>query len=292
MPERVEKIGTAKSAERGASEEAIQAHYDVGNDFYALWLDPTMTYSCAIWDNENEDLATAQKRKIDYHIDQARAANAESVLEIGCGWGACLDSLVNRHNVARAIGLTLSAAQAKWISRMGLKKAEVRIENWINHRPDDKYDAIISLAAMPHFVKPELGPSERIDVYRDFFERCYEWLKPGGRLTVETQVYGCGEFTLHSPLSGVFPESDMPKFSELSAGFDGVFDLENIVNHRRHYPPTLKRWLHNLSKNREQASRASSSDTVTKFERFLEAGIKGHSLGVFELLRFTFTKAW
>jgi len=292
MAEQAGRIELADKAKRGASEEAIQAHYDVGNEFYRLWLDDSMTYSCAIWESDEDTLEDAQKRKLNYHIKRARAHAAETVLEIGCGWGACLNRLVSHFDVKHATGLTLSSAQANWISDLNLENADVRIENWADHSPECQYDAIISIAAMPHFVKPELTSFERIQVYREFFERCYEWLKPGGMLSIETQVYGCGEFVPHSPLSGVFPESDMPRFHELTSGFDGVFDIESVVNHRRHYPRTLRNWLNNLEENRNEASSYTDSNVVNKFARFLEAGIKGHSIGVFDLLRINLSKSW
>ncbi len=291
-PEQARELGFAHSGNRGASEEAIQAHYDVGNEFYRLWLDDTMTYSCAIWESDDDTLRDAQARKVDYHIKQAKAHQAGTVLEIGCGWGTCLNRLVSQFGVDHAVGLTLSSAQANWISGLNLQNAEVRVENWEDHSPKCHYDAIISIAAMAHFVKPELTSIDRIKVYREFFERCYDWLRPGGRLTIETQVYGCGVYIPHSPLSGVFPESDMPHFHELASGFDGIFDIENIVNHRRHYPRTLSCWLKNLEANRTQAASYTDKDVVNRYVKFLKAGIKGHSLGIFELLRLNFSKSW
>ena len=292
MAEQFHSRGSIDPGERGASEGAIQAHYDLGNDFYSLWLDSSMTYSCAIWESDHDTLEEAQNRKIDYHIRQAGAQDAANVLEIGCGWGSCLSRLTSKYNVKHAVGLTLSNAQADWISKLDLINTEIRIENWIDHSPEQQYDAILSIAAMPHFVKPELGSIERVQVYREFFERCYDWLKPGGRLSIETQVYGCGEYVPHSPLSGVFPESDMPRFHELASGFDGIFDIESVVNHRRHYPRTLRNWLENLENSRESASSFTDSDVVEKFSRFLKAGIKGHSAGIFALIRLNLSKAW
>ena len=75
-----------QEAVRGALPEAIEHHYDVGNAFYRLWLDESMSYSCALWDGEDDALAAAQMRKIDYHVGQARAAGAARVLDVGCGW--------------------------------------------------------------------------------------------------------------------------------------------------------------------------------------------------------------
>ncbi|MHC5729130.1 MAG: class I SAM-dependent methyltransferase, partial [Nostoc sp.] len=113
----------------GASAEAIQHHYDAGNDFYQLWLDPTITYSAALWE-ENDTLESAQIRKLDYHINQARVSNANRVLDVGCGWGSTLKHLVDVHNVKQAVGLTLSNGQAERISLFQHPQIEVRVESW------------------------------------------------------------------------------------------------------------------------------------------------------------------
>src|SRR4030088_3614984 len=103
-----------QEAVRGPSPEAIQRHYDVGNDFYRLWLDDSMSYSCALWDGSDDSLQAAQMRKIDYHIAQAQAAGAGRVLDVGCGWGAVLKRLTTVYGVGQAVGLTLSREQEEW----------------------------------------------------------------------------------------------------------------------------------------------------------------------------------
>src|SRR5688572_25683389 len=94
----------------GASRSAIRHHYDLSNDFYALWLDPSMTYSSALW-SDGDSLASAQRRKLDFHIEGARAPGAARVLDVGCGWGGLLQRAVDDWGVGHAVGLTLSQAQ-------------------------------------------------------------------------------------------------------------------------------------------------------------------------------------
>jgi cyclopropane fatty-acyl-phospholipid synthase-like methyltransferase len=79
----------AKTTNPGASKAAISFHYDLGNEFFRLFLDRECCYSCAMYEEESESLETAQERKLEYHIQQARAGGADRVLDIGCGWGAC-----------------------------------------------------------------------------------------------------------------------------------------------------------------------------------------------------------
>jgi cyclopropane-fatty-acyl-phospholipid synthase len=274
----------------GASAEAIQAHYDIGNDFYQLWLDESMTYSCAIWEGENDSLEAAQDRKLDYHIRTAGAVGKANVLDLGCGWGSCLEKLVQKSDVKHAVGLTLSEAQARRVEERRLPRTEVRVESWSQHTPRRPYDAIISIAATAHFVTPEHTSQERLSIFRNFFEHCHDWLVPGGYMSVESIVYGKGGFTQHSPLARVFPESDMPRLHELAAGFDGLFEPESIVNHRQHYPPTLESWLCRLEKNRDLAIEIAGEDVVSAYEYYLKAGIKGHESAVFLLLRYVLRK--
>src|SRR5437660_2169821 len=173
----------------GASTEAIQYHYDVSNEFYQLWLDPTMTYSGALYE-PGDTLETAQLRKIDYHIDQARAAGAKRVLDVGCGWGGLLRRLAETHGVGEAVGLSLSQAQVEWGRRIAPSNVDLRIENWSDHEPAALYDGIISIGAFEHFARLESTDAERIASYRSFFARCRDWLKPHGRISLQTFAYG------------------------------------------------------------------------------------------------------
>src|SRR5688572_16594443 len=101
----MESTAESVGIKSGATRAAIQHHYDVSNDFYRLWLDRNMLYSCALWE-EGDDLDQAQVRKMDYLIEAARAAGQERVLDVGCGWGAVLRRLVSVHGVKHARGLT------------------------------------------------------------------------------------------------------------------------------------------------------------------------------------------
>jgi cyclopropane-fatty-acyl-phospholipid synthase len=283
----------AKVQELGASMEAIQHHYDVGNDFYSLWLDPTMTYTAALWDetDESESLETAQLRKIDFHIQQAKATGAKRVLDVGCGWGGVLKRLVATHQVECSVGLTLSPSQKDWISQFHQPKIQVLLESWADHSPTELYDGIISVEAFEAFAKPGLSSEEKVYIYRTFFNKCHQWLKPGGWLSLQTIAFGN-----HPPVmdefiaSEIFPESDLPRLAEIAAAVERLFEVVILHNDRAGYVKTLKQWRSQLRKNREQAISLVGEKQVIRFERYLKLSAYMFEVGTCDLYRIAFRR--
>jgi cyclopropane-fatty-acyl-phospholipid synthase len=246
-----------------------------------------MTYSAAMWKDTPASLADAQKRKRAHLIWLARAAGRERVLDVGCGWGSCLDDLVVHFGVGHAVGLTLSSAQVEWIESRKVPRVEVRRESWEDHEATVPYDSIISIGAFEHFVRPEHTSDERISVYREFFSKCHSMLRPGGWLAIQTQAYMRGAYCADSPLSAVFPESDMPRLPEIAAGFDCLFELESLTNDPQDYYKTLEAWDASFHENQDRIIAVSSQGLYEKFSRFLKGGLKGYASQVFMLLRFS-----
>jgi cyclopropane fatty-acyl-phospholipid synthase-like methyltransferase len=174
----------------GASEQAIQAHYDVSNDFYALWLDSSMVYSCALWDDEDagDTLHLAQLRKLDYHLSEAQAHGKARLLDVGSGWGALLERSVTHYGVGHAVGLTLSRAQADWVAQSASERVSVLLESWADHAPEASYDAIVSIGAFEHFAKIGLAKAQKIDAYRRFFKWCHEHASDNCTLSLQSIV--------------------------------------------------------------------------------------------------------
>lgn len=270
----------------GASAAAIRAHYDVGNRFYRAWLDDSMTYSCALWrDGEGPDqLGEAQARKLDCLIDWAGAIGAGRVLDVGCGWGSGLRRLVEEHGVERAVGLTLSPAQSALCPHDD-PRVTVLLEGWADHAPTTPYDAMICIGALEHFVRPEDSPEARMAVYRSFFSKCRAWLTEGGTLSLQTMAYGSGSYTAASPVSAVFPQSDLPRLSQLAVASDGLFAIEELHDHRAHYSRTVSAWLRNLEAHRSEVTSIVGGERYDQYRRYLRAGVKGFDSGVFQLLR-------
>jgi cyclopropane-fatty-acyl-phospholipid synthase len=271
----------------GASANAIRHHYDVGNAFYRLWLDRTLTYSGAMWDDE-VDLESAQLRKLDYHAHQAGAVGSNRVLDIGCGWGSLLNRLVTRHGVANAVGLTLSEEQARWIESSKPDGAEVRLESWDKHQPKCPYDAIISIGALEHFARIDQPIAEKIENYRHFFEMCHSWLRPGARMSLQAIGYGNllrDDIKKSMVSQEIFPESDFVRLAELVEASEFLFEVELIRNDPHDYERTCREWLQRLRSNREQAEAVVGIETASKWERYLELSVRGWQLRATSLLR-------
>jgi cyclopropane-fatty-acyl-phospholipid synthase len=279
---------TVKTANPGASPEAIKYHYDIGNDFYRLWLDSTLTYSGALWE-EGDTLESAQLRKIDFHIKQARAHGAKRVLDVGCGWGSVLRRLVDVHGVEHAVGLTLSAEQAQWISAFNDPRLEVRLESWSDHVPDAPYDAIISLGAFEHFAQLASSGTEKIEGYRAFFSRCHAWLKPGGWLALQTIAYGdLLRDKNHADLfivNEIFPQTDCPRLADIAEASERIFEIVLMRNDRWDYAWTYREWFTRLRANRTQAVHLVGEEVVARYERYLRTLSYSFELGAFNLLR-------
>ncbi len=274
----------------GASAEAIQHHYDVGNAFYRLWLDPRLLYSCALYE-EGDDLETAQVRKLDYHIRESAAAGKERVLDIGCGWGALLNRMVSAHGVREAVGLTLSQEQLDYVRATARPEVKVRLEPWQEHQPDAPYDAIVSVGAFEHFADLEQTPAEKIEGYRHFFRTCHKFLKPGGKISLQTMAYGdMPRDRKHSDLfiaEEIFPESDLPRLADIALAAEGIFQIELVHNHNQMYARSMREWFDNLRANRAEAVALVGEEVVKRYERYLRTFSYSFELGAFLLYRIT-----
>jgi cyclopropane-fatty-acyl-phospholipid synthase len=275
----------------GASQDAIERHYDVGNDFYALWLDETRSYSCALWDTA-QTLEQAQLAKIDFHVQQARAAGKARVLDVGCGWGATLRRLVEIHGVQQAVGLTLSRQQAAWLAARAWPGVTAAVESWADHAPASPYDAILSVGAFEHFARLGTPEAEKVEGYRAFFRRCHDWLQPGGHLSLQTICYENARREDFSAFFAeqIFPESDLPRLSEIFAASERLFEVVTLRSDRADYARTAREWLHRLRARRAEATALVGEETTRRYETYLKMLTIGFHVGTMGLVRVAFRR--
>ncbi|MFF3572846.1 SAM-dependent methyltransferase [Nocardia jiangxiensis] len=270
-----------------AAAAAIRHHYDVGNDFYRLWLDPTLSYSCALRKHPDDTLEIAQQRKLRHHLDAIDAYRAGAVLDIGCGWGAILRELSQRHRVDRSVGLTLSPEQADYVRAQELPGVEVRTENWLHYEPDTSFDGIVSIGAFEHFARPDDSDAAKIRVYRDFFTRCRDWLTDSGTLSLQTIAYGNMSREQASSFiqQEIFPDADLPTPAQILAAAEGIFEIRSMSNGRSDYAWTCAQWAARLRENRTRATELVGAETVDRYRRYLAQSALGFRMGKIALYR-------
>ena len=285
--------GPATQGRGAAAAAAIRYHYDVGNEFYALWLDRSLTYSCAMPEHPGDTLEAAQQRKLRYHADAVHAGLPgpgkpdHGVLDIGCGWGSLLEMLSQGGRVRRATGLTLSTEQAAYVRSRGYPGVEVRTDSWTSYEPGERFDGIVSIGAFEHFARPDDDAAARVRVYRDFFDRCRGWLTPGGVLSLQTVAYANMSRDDASPFMQreIFPDADLPTLAEIAAAADRTFEIQTVRNDRLDYAWTCEQWARRLRANREAALRVAGPETVDRYQRYLKMSALGFLMGKICLLR-------
>ncbi|GAB2719412.1 SAM-dependent methyltransferase [Kitasatospora kifunensis] len=260
----------------------IEYHYDVGNEFYALWLDETLTYSAARWDGIGPDepeataLASAQRAKFAHHLDTVGAscpAGGFNLLDVGCGWGGLMDFGAASGRVTEAKGLTLSRAQFQYVEAHARPGVRVELTNWEDHRPERLYDGIISVGAFEHFAAPGTAREERIRSYRAYFERCHQWLRPGGRMSLQTIAYDSvtgpdgpvGSFVTKD----VFPGGQLPRLSEIAEACDPYFSVTALHSCADDYARTLAVWSKRLSRAQQEARELVGPEVLRRYRLYL-----------------------
>ncbi len=247
--------GRPHSTER--DRRAVTFHYDVSNDFYQLWLDRRMVYSCAYFKSPSDCLDIAQERKLDYLCRKLRLRPGQRLLDIGCGWGALVLHAA-KHFGVRAEGITLSESQLDWgrerIAEAGLANdatIELRDYREIAANGCHPYDAIVSVGMAEHVGRERLP---------DYFAAVYRALKPGGVFL--NQAIGEGIVPRQDNRDGsfieqyVFPDGDIPPLPiVLRAAESSGFEIRDVENLREHYVLTLRHWLHGLEAHHDEARR-------------------------------------
>ena len=232
--------------------EAIRYHYDVSNEFYSAWLDPGLVYSCAYFENGDEDLATAQLKKIDHILAKIDLRPGQRLLDIGCGWGALVIRAAQRYG-AHCVGVTLSENQAtlarEQVERAGLQHlVEIRLQDYRD--VSGQFDRITSVGMFEHVGIAHLA---------EYFRRINALLAPGGVVMnhglTSTDVdsrgtpYGGGEFINRY----VFPHGELAHLGAvIRAMQEGGLEVRDVENLRRHYARTCAIWTDNFEANAER----------------------------------------
>jgi cyclopropane-fatty-acyl-phospholipid synthase len=251
-PERspVRLDGSLHSRQR--DREAVTYHYDVSNDFYALWLDRNMQYSSAYFEQPGDDVDKAQQEKLAYICRKLRLKPGERLLDIGCGWGGLIRFAV-RECGATALGITLSQEQMKWaedrIRDEGLAdRCQVRLLDYRDLDESAGFDKIVSIGMVEHVGERNLP---------DYFHRTYRLLRPNG-LFLNSGIARAGNRPVETIPTFtdlyIFPDGELVPISTLLAQAENAgFEVELVENLREHYRLTLLHWLRRLEAHQQAA---------------------------------------
>jgi len=260
--------GTRNSVSR--DRQAVRFHYDVSNDFYRLWLDPRMVYSCAYFENAETDLEKAQVRKLDHICRKLDLQPGERLLDVGCGWGGLLIHAATQYGV-RADGITLSQNQLEWVQRLieekGLQdRVTVRLADYREMDNEELYDKAVSVGMVEHVGRKNFGV---------YFRQISKLLKPGGLFL----NHGIGEGPVRRPNEGecfieryVFPDSDLVQIGQMTeAAEKSAWEVRDVESLREHYALTLRHWVRRLESHHDEAVR-EVGETVYRIWRLYMAG--------------------
>ncbi len=269
--------GRRHSRER--DERAVRHHYDVSNEFFALFLDDSMTYSCALFSRGATTLEEAQVAKRELVCTKLGLREGERVLDVGCGWGSFVIHAAREHGV-QALGVTLSPAQAELarrrVAEAGLEdRVEIRICDYRDLRSvgGERFDAIASIGMVEH-----VG-SSRIDEYAGVLAGL---LEPGGRLLnhgIARLRHGDAEA---GPFSEryVFPDAAPLHLSRIQLALERAgFETDHVEGLRQDYVDTLSAWIDRLDANREAAEQLAGGERLRVWRLYLRAARNGFRTG-------------
>jgi cyclopropane-fatty-acyl-phospholipid synthase len=254
--------------------QAIRYHYDMGNDFFALFLDSRMLYTCAYYPTGTEDLDRAQELKLEHVCRKLRLSPGETLLDLGCGWGGLMIHAAKHHGV-QAVGVTLSQSQLEWanarIQEAGLEdRVEVRLAHYETLQKGS-FDKISSI-----------GMVEHVGIARvpEYFRQVYGLLRPGGLFLNHCVSRKLGTqpnrlkslltdplnrlLVGQSPLTSiVFPDTELVSLSELAVAAERAgWEVRDVESLREHYARTLRHWLARMDENRAEGEALAGAGTL------------------------------
>jgi cyclopropane-fatty-acyl-phospholipid synthase len=271
----------------------IEIGYDLDNEFFRLWLDAGMHYSCAVFDEEHATLELAQRNKSRILADSAGVTADTVVLDIGCGWGGNLEYLSRERMVECAHGITLSPAQYREAVSRKLPGVSLWCVDYETFFPDRQYDALISIEMIDHLVSPQQQrQGHAIAIYRNYFDRLAGWVKPGGYFAFQAILRDRVPRArndledLQFTADVIFPGGLNPRLEELVAASSFAWEIADLVTNRQNYRNTVVHWQRRFRNNREiimskgwGGRLMSNGDTVwNNYERYLSTCIRAFEM--------------
>jgi cyclopropane-fatty-acyl-phospholipid synthase len=278
--------------------EHVQHHYDLSDDFYRLFLDPTQTYSCAYFERDDMTLEQAQIAKIDLALGKLAMQPGMTLLDIGCGWGATLMRAVEKYDV-NVIGLTLSKNQQAHVEKLfaqshSPRSKRVLLQGWEQfHEPVDR---IVSIGAFEHFG---------FDRYDPFFTMAHGVLPHNGLMLLHTIIQSSDEEIKERGLpltmkivrfvkfimEEIFPGGRLPKVARVQEhATKAGFNVTRVQSLRLHYARTLDHWAEALESRKDEAIAVQSEEVYDRYARYLTGCAEMFREGYIDVCQFTCEK--
>lgn len=278
--------------------ENVQAHYDLSDDFFRLFLDPTQTYSCAYFERDDMTLEEAQTAKIDLALGKLDLQPGMTLLDVGCGWGSTLNRALERYDV-NVIGLTLSANQQAHVERLfaisdSPRSKRVELRGW--EQFNEPVDRIVSIGAFEHFG---------FDRYDDFFAFAYNAMPDDGIMLLHTilGLHPDDVLALGIPLTfdmarfckfmitEIFPGGRLPSVRMVNAhAVTPGFTVTRYQSLQPHYPTTLDYWSAALEAHKDEAIALQSQEVYDRYMKYLLGCPDMFRSGLIDVGQFTLAK--
>jgi cyclopropane-fatty-acyl-phospholipid synthase len=276
----------------------VQAHYDLSDEFFALFLDPTRTYSCAYFERDDMTLEEAQIAKVDLSLGKLGLQPGMTLLDVGCGWGTTIVRALERYDV-NVIGLTLSRNQQAHVQHRldkhtSPRSKRVLLQGW--EQFGEKVDRIVSIGAFEHFGR---------DRYADFFKMAYEALPADGVMLLHTIIKPSEqEFTerklpitmrkirfMKFIMDEIFPGGDLPNAQTVEEHAERAgFAVQRVQPLRLHYARTLDTWAATLESHRDEAIAIQSQEVYDRYMKYLTGCADLFRQGYTDVAQFTLVK--
>lgn len=275
-----------------------QSIYDISNDFFALWLGPTMGYTCGYYERDDMNLEESQNAKFDLALGKLNLEPGMTLLDVGCGWGGAMERAVQKFDV-NVIGITLSKAQSEF-ARQRLAKLdtsrsiEVRLQGWEEF--NQPVDRIVSIGAFEAF---------KVERYPVFFQRAYDLLPADGRMLLHTILAHTQKFFRDNGIKltisdlkfmrfigkEIFPGGRLPAVEDIEVlAEQSGFTLERTHLLRPHYARTLDMWAQNLAEHRAEATAITSPEVYDRYMKYLTGCADFFRRGITNVGQFTLVK--